>query len=226
MTARLQDACDLIGMAEKWESNGDQARAWRCYETALNDLMFLAISDAEDVGAVSGWLGSHPFDTATTRYFDLASELLADGPPHWIESFRDNHYTLFAYGHFFAALGQHDRTAFLLRNAFESRGKSTPFWSEYRDAMRAMLNRQVYTPGFVRLNGLEIHWKHYVDLMGIVTRGDDREAVLSEIDDSFAARNRDKRLNGIGVLDGSGHFPVRFDFRKAGLLATISHEGL
>ena len=62
--------------------------------------------------------------------------------------------------------------------------------------------------------------------MEVVTEGGDRGGILSRIDEAFVARNRDKRLNGIGALDGSGVFPVRFDIRKARLLATIAHEGL
>ena len=226
MTDRLQAAYQLIGIAQNWGAKGEPARAMRTYEQALNSFMFLSITDSSDAGAVSAWLGNHPFESACSRYFELASALLKDGPSHSVAAFQDDLYTRFAHGHFFAAIGQHGRATFLMNNAFEGRGRSTPFWSEYRDAMRAMLSRETYTPVFQRLKGLETHWKHYVDLTCIVVSGSDRTAILSVIDESFAARNRDMRLNGIGVLDGSGTFAVAFDIRKAGLLATIEHEGL
>jgi hypothetical protein len=62
--------------------------------------------------------------------------------------------------------------------------------------------------------------------MTIAVSGQDRTEILQAIDHSFAGRNRDKRLNAIAKLDGSAFAPLKIDFRKVGLLATIKHYGL
>jgi len=49
------------------------------------------------------------------------------------------------------------------------------------------------------------------------------DAMLVEVDRQFAIRNRDMNLHQDPyMIDGTGEFPVVFDFRKAGLLKAMA----
>jgi hypothetical protein len=158
MTTLLEGAYTGVEIAKKWEAEGDLVRAHKGYGVTLTDFMFLSLMESVDERDVSHWLANHPFEFAATRYVEISDTLLAEGPAHWINSFRSNHYDLFALAHFFALLGHHDRAGFLVRNARED-GRSTPFWQEYCRVMKGMEHHTPIEPRFKALEGLENHWR-------------------------------------------------------------------
>lgn len=88
-----------------------------------------------------------------------------------------------------------------------------------------MIERRPYTPQLAKLNFLERYELPYVDLMSAAMHGTSLEAPLAEIDRLFLVRNADVRMNDVDayMLEGSPEHSVRFDFRKAGLLAAIAN---
>ena len=48
----------------------------------------------------------------------------------------------------------------------------------------------------------------------------------AEMAESFAKRNRDKRLTDWEMIDGDGKHPVRWDFREASILKFAEHRQL
>jgi hypothetical protein len=93
----------------------------------------------------------------------------------------------------------------------------SPFWRDYARGIKSVAHRVAYTPATLKYKGYEKHWALYLDLMAAKCASSELNAACAKIDESFAQRNRDKRVIGDG-LDGDGVAPVKWDFRKHSLL--------
>jgi len=97
------------------------------------------------------------------------------------------------------------------------------FWADYGKGMACLIEHRKYQPAQLKLKTWEKHWDTYREFMHAVTLGEDVSENLSQIRMSFEKRNRDRRLAD-NDLDGSGHFPVHWDFRRESLIHFVRRE--
>ena len=75
----------------------------------------------------------------------------------------------------------------------------------------------------MKLRGQERYWMEYLHLIAAATHGlDDLTDALAKVDAAFAKRNTDKRIKDDNwATEGSGWLPVKWDYRREGLLRYI-----
>ena len=126
--------------------------------------------------------------------------------------------------HVASLIGDRDLARNLIQPALDSsvldRFPLSPFWRAYSTALNGHFTRTSFPLPDIKLKGYEKHWMPYVSLMAAIVDGTDTSDNIAAIDDSFAKRNRDKRLTDWEMIDGDGNAPVQWDFRKATLLGT------
>jgi len=224
MMTRLEGAYGIIEIGQRKEVEGDLRRAHMAYETAIRDFMHLSFTECRNAEEVRYWLSGHPLELAVSRFVALTEEVLRSPQAEWARYFQSGNYLLVAFSHFFAALGQHDRARFFAQTAVEPVLFGTPFWVEYARTLWAMMQGRSYAPVFGKLKRVERFWSCYVGLMQAAMRQDSIDTAIAEVDRQFAIRNSDMNLHEDAyMIDGTGEFPVKFDFRKAGLLAAIEN---
>jgi len=225
---RLEGAYSVLEIGKKKEAEGDLRRALMAYETVIRDFMHLSSVECSNVAQVDSWLVSHPFELAADRFIALTEQVIEMPREKWAIYFQSGNYLPIAFSHFFAALGQHERARFMSDVAAEPALFATTFWGEFSKIYRALIAGTNYVPHFEKLGFLENYELAYVNLMSAVMRGLPIEAPIAEIDRQFIARNADVRMNAADayMIEGSPEHPVVFDFRKAGLLATIANTKL
>ena len=227
MMTRLEAAYDLIEIASRKEKEGDLRRAHMAYEKILVHFMHLSFVECDDVEGVESWLSCHPLELVTDRFVTITEEVLSKPQLEWGRFFQGGNYLLVAFSHFFELLGQHSRARFFAQTAAQPVLYSTVFWGEYAQTLWALTQRQSYTPILGNLKPVEQYWASYVRLMQAAVRSEDFDIAVKEVDRQFELRNRDIKLHEDAyMLDGTGEFPVKFDFRKAGVLAAISSTRL
>ena len=225
---RLEGAYSVLEIGKKKEAEGDLRRAHMAYETAVRDFIHLSVAEYPTEAQLKMWLSGQPFDFAAERFIALTERILEMPKAKWTTYFQNGNYLLVAFSHFFAALGQHERARIFSEIAVEPALFSTPFWGEFSKKYRSLMIGATYTPQFGKLNFLEKYESVYVNLMLAVINDEHVESYLSDIDRQFIARNADERMNAADayMIEGSPEHPVEFDFRKAGLLATIANTNL
>lgn len=83
-----------------------------------------------------------------------------------------------------------------------------------------------YAPRFGNLKKIEVYWRCYVNLMQAMMNRHGISEAITEIDHQFIVRNNDKSVHDDAyMIEGTGEFPIWFDFRKAGLLGTLASLG-
>jgi hypothetical protein len=102
----------------------------------------------------------------------------------------------------------------------------TAFWAEYHRAMDCLAANRPYDPVVPRVRGYEKYWVPYLKLVADITTGQAVATARAEVTESFAQRNRDKRLTDWEMNDGDGKHPVRWDFREASILNFAKHRQL
>ena len=225
---RLEGAYSCIEIGERKEAQGDLRRAHMAYETAIRDFMHLAFVECSTADDVRSWISDHPLELAAERFLEITDKVIQMPQAEWPRHFPSGNYLPIAFSHFFAVLGQHERSRFLARVASEPILFANDFWGEFGKMYGALVAGRTYDPQFGKLNFLERYEMPYANLMLAVMHGEPLEAPFAEIDRQFSARNADGRMNDADayMIEGSPEFPVRFDFRKAGLQATIANTRL
>ncbi|QAY78910.1 hypothetical protein [Sphingosinicella sp. BN140058] len=225
VTTRLEGAIGALEIGEKKEAEGDLCRAHMAYETAINDFMHLALVECDSADAVKTWVANQPLQIALDGFVRISNFVIAEPRSEWTRYFQSGNYLLIAFSHFCSALGQHERARFLSQIATEPVLFSTAFWAEYSKVYDALSTGRYYSPKFGKFAFLDKYVSCYVDLMLAVMQGEPLGSPLAEIDRQFILRNADRRMNDADayMIEGSAEYPVKFDFRKAGLLATIAH---
>ena len=126
--------------------------------------------------------------------------------------------------HVATLVGEHDLARDLIQPALDPtvlrHFPLTPFWRGYATALNGFFTQSTFPLPDIKLKGFEKHWMPYVSLMAAIVNGVDTSDAIAAIDESFARRNRDKRLTDWEMVDGDGNAPVQWDFRKATLLGT------
>jgi hypothetical protein len=101
--------------------------------------------------------------------------------------------------------------------------QSGTLWGDYVHGLAAVAHGKQFTQRQKKYKGYERHWAVYLQLMADICAGNNLSSAITEVDQSFSQRNRDKRLTNEG-LDGDGTFPVKWDFRKHSLLLAAEHN--
>jgi len=97
--------------------------------------------------------------------------------------------------------------------------------TEYRAALNALLDGRAYrVPSKVKAPGwLATFVPHLRLAEALSTKGDVQKAV-TEVDEAFAKRNRNKAMFDPEGVDGDGKLPVKWDLRKRALFAASGSE--
>lgn len=222
---RLEGAYSVLEIGKKKEAEGDIRRAHLAYETVIRDFMHLSFVECDTIESIETWLSDHPIEFATDRFIALTEDLTEKPHAEWPRYFQSGNYLLLAFSHFFAAMQKHRHSVFFAKVAAQPVLFSTPFWGEYAKAYSTLSTGGNYSVQFDKLNFLEKYELPYVNLMTAAMLNKPLESALSEIDRQFLVRNADKRMNAADayMIEGSPEHPVKFDFRKAGLLSTITN---
>ena len=220
---RLAYTYRLIDIGIDKEKHGDIRRAHTAYEAAVENFMHLAFVECSNIDEVKNWLANHPLDFATERFIAITEDVIAMPQSEWTRYFQSGNYLLIAFSLFFAVLGQPERMRFFARLAAEPVLFATPFWGEFGKTYAAFVEGRDYKPEFPNINFPNRYQLPYIDLMAASLDGRYLEPAIAEIDRQFIARNADHRMdaNDPYMIDGSADRPVKFDFRKHGLLAII-----
>lgn len=220
---RLAYTYRLIDIGIDKEKQGDTRRSHAAYESAIRNFMHLAFVEYSNFDDVKSWLADHPLEFVTERFIAITKDVIAMPQPEWTRYFQSGNYLLIAFSLFFAVLGQPERTRFFARLAGEPVLFATPFWGEFGKTYAAFVEGRDYKPGFPKMNFANRYQLPYIDLMAASLHGRSWEPAIAEIDRQFIARNADPRMdaNDPYMIDGSTDRPVKFDFRKHGLLAII-----
>ena len=99
----------------------------------------------------------------------------------------------------------------------------TPFWREYARGMGALVKRDPYCPSQLRLKGQEKYWMSYLHLIEAVCKSQGIGDSVTEVERQFVARNNDKSVRDDAYqIEGSHSHPVKWDFRRQGLLCYVA----
>ena len=218
--ARIEDA---VHAAREWDAKGDPLWAGRGYAIALLGTLGLSLREygnvEQAVEALRVWQAPQLLAVYLQRY-SVAWELIRSGQVPG--SALGGSYEFLVMAHLAALLGERAIAAALVEYAAKSEVVviSTKFWAEYSRAMTCLHTRQPYTPALPpRLRGQEKYWAVYLDLIADITQERDLAGTLGRVSETFQRRNRDKRIHEHGEeIEGSGWAPVRWDFRRAGIL--------
>jgi hypothetical protein len=224
---RRQGVKRSLSAAIDWRAK--KSSSWELYSLyqAIQHCLSIAVLAYPTEESGIGYLRAECKTSILDRAFELLRELhiderasLADSPPPGIHSL---------------VLGVH--AAWLLDSYKEAKAiasicvnedrlrffQSTPFWRDYAKGINAVAQRRPYMPRELKLSGYEKHWATYCVLMSDICSGNDPSTSIALVEESFARRNKDKRVIGDG-LDGDGTFPVKWDFRKHSLLKARTAE--
>jgi hypothetical protein len=208
--------------ASDWESKGDWVWALRNYSLALMGMLSQAVEGSSNLTEGAGVLVSLDTGAQLTKYVDVISKARADvelRKSPW--SVLDGAYKLLVFSHLSTILKNDLAATYLLELAnaegvLELAGK---FWKGYARALLAFERHRPFARQAMKLAGQERYWVKYLDLMSNLSEGKDVQGSIAEVDEAFAARNRDKRIKDDNFrIEGSGLHPVRWDFRKDAIL--------
>lgn len=214
-----------IQTADDWHKKGQPAWVKKCLSTALMGYLQIAVNEHADPASGAAWLNAQGFSAILHRYCVtlqiLDDEVTAGRFPSSVIA-GSYHYLVFAHaawcigafsiGGTFAAFAERNDVAEL----------STPFWREYARAVGALLRRDNYHASNLRLRGLEKYWMAYLRLIESACNDKQIESTANEIEKSFTVQNGDTTIkDDLYLIEGSGGHPLKWDFRRYGLLMLI-----
>lgn len=216
-----------LATADNWSRKNAPAQAQSCIEGAVNDYLSLAVERFDGPRDAVEWMRANAvgelLDRCRRNLAVLCGEVDAGRLP---ESVIGGNSYYFRFSAMAACLGLFELCEWFIRVAArpDVLELSTRFWCEYAHGSLSLVDGTPYRiADFGRLARLERYWLPYLELMSAASLGEPLAPALDAINDSFVKRNRDKRINEPCAVDGSGDEPVRWDFRRDGLLAYIAH---
>jgi hypothetical protein len=222
---RTELARKTIATANKWRREGNLVRDTQCTGSGITD--YLAVAVLRTLGArdAISWLRDCGVPELLERYWFNCSKLSieVDSGRQPISVIAGNFF-YFVFAHLAWALDDSSLGEGLVRfaNRPDVKELSTPFWNEYAHAMQSLVDGAPYAPPSMELNDLEKYWYAYIDFISAASSGGDVELAIKTVDAAFIARNQDKSLtDDIYETEGSGARPVKWDYRRDGLLAYI-----
>ena len=215
---------ETLVAADEWSRKGQLSWVERCLEEALDAYLQLAVHQFDDMAAAA-WLRANGVGELLERsqrtVAALSDEVKADRLP---DSVLGGTYRHLLSWHVASCLGMFDLANWFIGlarrpGALET---GTEFWHEYSRGLEALSRGESYSIKDLNLvRSMEKYWFPYLRLISAASRGESLAPALEAINGSFARRNVDKTLTDDTALDGSGHDPVRWDYRRDALLAYI-----
>lgn len=215
------DVRESIKIANYHREAADKIMEKFCLEGACSTLIRISVEEFSDISEAKEYLGNFGLPSYLKRFIQLNSEIY--------QKFKENPKnpqaevtTNASMVHFLWLMGMYEEAEVMITiSADESVWKYYPvnrLWKDYHRMLFAFINHELYEPNPPKLQGYEKHWFPYIQLMDRFTKSEDISAVVKEIDESFAKRNRDKRLEDYPSFDGDGRAPVNWDLRKHTIL--------
>ncbi len=223
----LADIQRSLQTADDWQKKGQPSWVQKCLNSALLGYLQLAVNEHDDPAGGVAWLESQNVGSLLQRRLDsgkiLAAEVDAGRLPASGLDFRYNPLAfahcawclrLFPLGEEFLLLDQRSDVVKL----------GTPFWNEYARGMSALIRREAFqSAAGLKLKDLEKYWVAYVRFMEAACTGRGLGSALAELDQQFALRNADKKIKQDFLqIEGSGQHPVKWDFRRHGLVTYLA----
>jgi len=213
-----------IATADIWEKKGDLPQMQRCIEGALMGYLQHAVRQPSFAEAVA-LLREHDMERLLDRCLRGLTTLCDDvDAGRWPSSVIAGNYDHIVFSHVAWALGNRGQGvsfAEIARRA-DVLELSTPFWQEYSRGVEALLRGESYVPREMRLRSHEKYWVSYLGLISAASRGEPLDAAIQEVDVAFRRRNEQGKIDGDSYgIEGCADDPVRWDFRRDGLLAFI-----
>lgn len=223
----LEHVQKRLAIAHEWLRKNERAHAHFCMRGALCDYLSLATRRTDDGQEAADWLRANAVAELLERCREnltlvcaevdagrLAETVIGGNYYHFILSGMASCLGMFALSEWFVEIAA--RPGVL--------GISTPFWREYSRGACALVSRNPYRVAELgRLRRMEAYWMPYLQLMSAASVNEPLSPALDGIAKSFVKRNRDKKIIEPSFVDGCGDDPVRWDFRRDGLVAYIAH---
>lgn len=226
--ATIDSVQTSLRTADDWQKKGQPAWVSKCLSSALLGYLKIAVTEHGDPASGVAWLTSQNISGVLQNQFDtlqvLGAEVTAGRLPSSVIA---GNYHPLVYAHLAWCLEKFDLgesfVAFAERKDVGELG--TPFWREYARGMGALVKREPYHPSQLRLKGQEKYWMAYLHLIEAACNGRSVDDVVAELEKQFVARNNDKNIKDDAYqIEGSGNQPVKWDFRRQGLLSYLAHR--
>jgi len=214
--------------AKSWERKRNLVWTERNYEHAARLTLSIAAGKYPDAESAKGYLAERAIVPLLQKVSSLQQALLVEVEAGRVpaDEFSGN-YILLAFSHLCCVLDEFVLARDFAWRAFhpEIMSTSTNFWYDYARGYKCLWENRPYQKGtFPSLRLLEKYWLPYMELMEAASVGASLEVPLAAIDQSFRKRNEDKRVKDDSyMLDGSPYCPVRWDWRRDGLLRLIEY---
>jgi hypothetical protein len=226
---RERFAIRSLDTAAEWRRKGDARWELTTLSSAVKTLLGVAVERFADAVAGTQFLQGNDVGQLLGRLAELNQGLYEvlrrDGKPS--AGAVDNQITPV---HIAWLLGCWDSGQHLLAPCVDEVVRKffplTAFWAEYHRALDCLAANRPYETVIPRVRGYVQYWVPYLKLVADLTTGRPVATVRAEMAESFAKRNRDKRLTDWEMIDGDGKHPVRWDFREASILKFAEHRQL
>lgn len=226
---KLQSAQSSVELAKGWEQKGQPVWVLRCLTSALMNYLSIAVEATSEPAIARDWLEGQGVPVLLKSYCQSMGNALGQVDKKKVPaSVVGGAYSHIVFAHMCSLLGMVEEEGFLAAVAVrpDVADISTPFWQGYAKTFHALVSHE----GLADANewrgqefrGQEKYWQGYFLLMtAAITKGD-VSAALRTVDELFPARNRDASISDDNYeIEGSGAHPVKLDFRKAALLASM-----
>jgi hypothetical protein len=227
--AKLQIIQSSLQAGENWERKGQLVWIGRCLSTALMNYLSIALEDYRDAGSASAWLLREGVPALLSRHLDATTRLAADVDARKLPGSTlggNYHHLVFAHLAWLLAARGQGESYVNIAVRLDVLEISTPFWSEYARGVNSLVRGQEYRMTELRPRGQETHWMAYLRLLEAASSSGWLDDALAEVDKSFTLRNADKSIKDDSYeIEGSGGHPVKWDFRRHGLLNYIRSKG-
>jgi len=215
-----------LRVADGWEKKGQPAWTIKSLNGALMGYLSLAAEKFSTDDEAVIWLQSKSVD-AVMHWEKRTLEVLASQVDlkKLPSSVIGGNYSSLVHAHLAWAMGDISLGDFFVgfSNRADVKGASTDFWKEYSRAMESLASSSPYRRQPLQLHGLEVYWEKYLTLIESMSDLRKMDALVREIEVSFLERNSDTLIVDDGYeIEGSAAHPIKWDFRKAGLLRYYS----
>jgi hypothetical protein len=226
--ATIESVQTSLRTADDWLRKGQPAWASKCLSSALLGYLKIAVAEQSDPTAGVAFLASQDVANVLESQLNtlqaLDVEVAAGRLPSSVIA---GNYHPLVYAHMAWCLEK-----FNLGEAFVGFAErkdvgdlGTPFWREYARGMGALVRGESFQLGQLRTKGQEKYWIAYLHLIQAACNGQNVDDVIVELDKQFAARNNDKNIKDDAYqIEGSGNQPVKWDFRRQGLLTYLNYR--
>lgn len=214
--------------ADSWREKGNAGWEERCLSSVLMNYVAIAVQECGSLEEARDWFSAGDYPQVFARRQNVLEQLIADVDAKKLPaSILGGNYPHLVFTHLTWALGEFEMGERFAAIAARSDvlELSTPFWQEYSRAVGALIDGSLYGVGDLTTEGQEQYWLAYLRLIESATNNQNTTAAVAEIDNAFAHRNADMSIDDDAhEIEGSGGHPVRWDFRRDGLLNYIQSK--